>query len=169
MTGTSGDNRTVEHGRVVVGVNDSPTGRAALRFAASEAALRQAELHVVCAWSLPGGHTAHGTVPGPLRDACLDEARKTLECLADEVLTTKPEVSYVLAVGEPPAARALIEASNEADLVVVGLRGRGSFAGLLLGSVCNEVVHHAHCPVVVVGPGGEDDIEHHDRRHEEQS
>ncbi len=169
MTGTTGDNRTVAHGRVVVGVNDSPTGLAALRFAASEAALRRAELHVVCAWSIPGGHTAHGTVPGPLRDACLDEARETLERVAGEVMPPPPEVPCVLAVGEPPAARALIEASNEADLVVVGSRGRGSLAGLLLGSVCNEVVHHAHCPVVVVGPGDEVGNEPHDQQREEQS
>lgn len=137
-------------GRVVVGVDDSPGGRAALAFAAREAARRGAELHVICAWSMPGGHTGHAKVPGPLRDACLDEARAVLNRLQEEVLGADPPTPVVLAVGEPPPARALIEASEQADLVVVGSRGRGGFAGLLLGSVSAQVVHHAHCPVTVV-------------------
>ena len=140
------------YGRVVVGVDDSRGGRAALRFAAEEAELRKAELHIVCAWSLPGGHTGHGAYPGPLRDAVVEDAQCTLDTLAYEVSGTHPNVACVLAVGEPPPARALIEASRNADLVVVGSRGRGGFAGLLVGSVSAQVVHHAHCPVVVVRP-----------------
>ncbi|MBF6557411.1 MAG: universal stress protein [Acidimicrobiales bacterium] len=167
MTDTLASNTSTGHRRVVVGVDDSPGGRAAFAFAAREAEMRGAELHAVCAWSMPGGHTAHATVPGPLRDACLDEERETQERLAGEVLVDTPDLSCVLAVGEPPAARALVEASKGADLVVVGSRGRGSLAGLLLGSVSEQVVHHAHCPVVVVGPRGAADVEHHNRRHEE--
>ena len=140
-------------GRVVVGVDDSPGGRAALAFAAQEAALRRAELHVICAWSMPGGHFEHAKVPGPLRDACCEEAQTVLRRLADEMLGPDPGVPVVLAVGEPPPARALIEASEQADLVVVGSRGRGGFAGLLLGSVSAQVAHHAHCPVTVVHAG----------------
>ncbi len=137
-------------GRVVVGVDDSPGGRAALRFAAEEAARRGAELHVICAWSMPGGHLGHGAVPGPLRDAVCEEARSVLDGLAGEVLGKEPRIPCVLAVGEPPPARALIEASRDADVVVVGSRGHGGFAGLLLGSVSAQVVHHASCPVIVV-------------------
>lgn len=140
-------------GRVVVGVDDSPGGRAALAFAAQEAARRGAELHVICAWSMPGGHFEHAKVPGPLRDACCEEAQTVLHRLSEEVLGPDPHLPVVLAVGEPPPARALIEASDRADLVVVGSRGRGGFAGLLLGSVSAQVVHHAHCPVTVVRAG----------------
>ena len=60
------------------------------------------------------------------------------------------EVDCRMEVGS--AAHALIEASRQADLVVVGSRGHGGFVGMLLGSVSNACTHHAHCPVVVVRP-----------------
>lgn len=141
-----------EWGRIVVGVDESPAGRAALAYAANQAARFGAELHVVCAWSMPGGHTSHARAPGPLRDACVDEAHALLERLAADVLGPNPEVPICLAVAEPPPARALIEASEKADLVVVGSRGHSALAGALLGSVSAEVMHHARCPVTVVPP-----------------
>jgi nucleotide-binding universal stress UspA family protein len=149
-----------DHGRIAVGVDGSPGSRAALVYAANESVLRRAELHVLCAWSMPGGHTGHASVPGPLRDACLEEAQGVLGRLAAEVLVDFPGLPYVLTVVEPPAAQALVEASKQADLVVVGSKGHGGLAGLLLGSVSQRVVHRAHCPVVVVGPI-DDDVEHH--------
>ncbi len=139
---------SVTAGRVVVGVDDSEGSRAALRVAADEASLRGAELHVIHAWTFPGGHTGHAVVDGPLRDSVMEEAHALLTQVTQEVLGV--DASCVLMVGNPPAARALIEASRNADLVVVGSRGRGGFAGLLLGSVSAQVVHHAHCPVLVV-------------------
>jgi nucleotide-binding universal stress UspA family protein len=69
-----------------------------------------------------------------------------------EVLGPSPSQSVVLAVAEPPPARALLDASKSADLVVVGRRGHGALTGLLLGSVCTELLHHAHCPVTIVPP-----------------
>jgi len=123
--------REEEFGRVVVGVDDSPGGHAALRYAADEAARRGAELHVICVWAFPGAHTAHATVPGPLRDAVVEEAHDVLDRLATEVLGNDPDCATVLVVGEPPPARALIEANRAADVVVVGSRGLGGFAGLL--------------------------------------
>ena len=137
-------------GRVVVGVDDSAGARAALRFAAEEAARRGAELHVICAWSIPGVHLGRGAVSGALHEVEYEEARSVLDHLAGEVLGNDSNVPCVLAVGEPPPARALIEASRAADVVVVGSRGHGGFSGLLLGSVSTQVVHHAHCPVIVV-------------------
>ena len=139
-------------GRVVVGVDDSPAARAALALAVQEAAWRGGELHVISVWSMPGGHTSHASVPGPLRDACVEEARTLADRLVQEILGSDPPAPVVVAVGEPPAARALVEASERADLVVVGSRGRGRLARLVAGSVSAEVVHDARCPVTVVPP-----------------
>ena len=139
-----------------MGFDGSPASQAALRVSAQEAAWRGAELHVVCAWSMPGGHTSHARVPGPLREGCLDEARRVLD-EAGKALGPVPGCTCVFAVAEPPAARALVEASDQADLVVVGTRGRGELASMVLGSVSADVVHQARCPVLVVrvpkGPG----------------
>ena len=147
--GPTGGNDPPRYGRVVVGFDGSPPSRAALPLSAQEAAWRRAELHVVCAWSMPGGHTSHARVPGPLREACLDDARRALD-EAGERLGPSPECTCVFAVAEPPAARALVEASKKADLVVVGSHGRGPLASTVLGSISRYVVHHAHCPVLVV-------------------
>lgn len=62
--------------------------------------------------------------------------------------TEAVEIETVLAEGSP--GHALIEASESADLLVVGVRGHGGFRGLMLGSVANQVAHHARCPVVIV-------------------
>lgn len=147
-------NRFGDFGRVVVGVDDSPAARAALALAAQEAAWRGAELHVISTWSMPGGHTSHAKVPGPLRDACVEEARALAERLVGEVLGSDQPMPVVVAVGEPPAARALVEAGERADLLVVGSRSRGRLAGLVAGSVSAEVLHHARCPVTVVPGSG---------------
>jgi nucleotide-binding universal stress UspA family protein len=72
--------------------------------------------------------------------------RKTVE----PALATRPGVHVTTRAGQGPPARTLIDAAAGADLLVVGSRGRGGFAGLLLGSVSQQVVNHAPCPVVVV-------------------
>ncbi|HVX23355.1 MAG TPA: universal stress protein [Acidimicrobiales bacterium] len=141
--------------RVVVGVDDSPGARAALRAAAQEAQWRAGELEVICCWVMPGGHNGHAKVPGPLREACLDEAQATLDRVVDEVLGGSPAVPVVRTVGEPTPEKTLVAASTTADLVVVGSHGRGGFTRLVLGSVSTQVVHHAHCPVLVVPPGND--------------
>jgi nucleotide-binding universal stress UspA family protein len=140
--------------RFVVGIDGSDESRSALRWAVNEAALWDAELDVVHAWDLP-----FVIVPPPIsvsyqRDVeTLAEAAKSL--LDTEVAAAIDRSSTVTQrlekiVVADSAARALLDTAKGADLLAVGTRGRGGFTGLLLGSVSNQCVHHASCPVAVV-------------------
>jgi nucleotide-binding universal stress UspA family protein len=77
-------------------------------------------------------------------------AEQMLRETVERVRSDHPSVKVVTAVIEGPPARVLVDMSAEAYLLVVGSRGRGGFSGLLLGSVSQQCVHHAHCPVTVV-------------------
>jgi len=82
----------------------------------------------------------------------LDAVRKAVQEIVDEVAAEigerPPEISVNVASGDP--AEELIKASQDADMLVVGSRGNGGFATLLMGSVSSKVTHHADCPVVVI-------------------
>jgi nucleotide-binding universal stress UspA family protein len=137
---------------IVVGVDGSEGGAAALEFAASESARRKALLRIVAAWELPVA--VYGPGFAPLDPTILDAFRVRAEQLADEASTTvkslQPSVDVeALAVAGQPAD-ALLAQSADAELIVVGRRGLGGFKSLLLGSVSQQVVQHADCPVVVV-------------------
>jgi nucleotide-binding universal stress UspA family protein len=81
------------------------------------------------------------------------EARTTLlSILADEGITAESPVPVSTLVAEGNPARALLDAADAAELLVVGSRGHGGFAGVLVGSISQQCVHHAKCPVVVVHP-----------------
>ncbi len=138
---------------IVVGVDGSAGAGAALEFAAREAALRHARLRVVCAWEIPPGVYASGFAP-TLDQTTLDGFRDGAETIVNKAIEAAKELQSTIecegkAVQEQPAEALLQEARN-ADLVVVGNRGRGGFASLLLGSVSHQVVQHAPCPVTVV-------------------
>jgi nucleotide-binding universal stress UspA family protein len=136
---------------VVVGVDDSPDGRRALRWAAEEAALRGAVLeavHVVPPRDVP---SFPGTLPMPSRDDLELAAAQLLDEQLADVEVPDLRVERTVAAGRSTAA-VLCERARSADLLVVGARGRGGFAGLRLGSVSHHVVAHAPCPVVVVVP-----------------
>jgi nucleotide-binding universal stress UspA family protein len=95
-------------------------------------------------------HAGVGAAEEEIREAqaLLDEAERAA-LAAHPRLTV---VSHVQAGAD--AATGLVDASKDAAMVVVGSRGRGGFAGLLLGSISQALVHHAHCPVLVVPPHG---------------
>ena len=76
-----------------------------------------------------------------------------MEQAGNEIGETAPQVTVNVVTGDP--AEELIKASRDADIVVVGSRGSGGFASLLMGSVSSKVTHHAGCPVVVVRGDGQ--------------
>jgi nucleotide-binding universal stress UspA family protein len=150
-----------EHARVVVGVDGSASARTALEFALGDAARRDAALDVVSVvvtpdyWPVGIGMASAG-VPAPDPEEILDAARRETEQYVTDVIgelgAAAAQVDVrVRAVPGPPAAT-LIEQSREADLLVVGHRGRGGFASATLGSVSLQCVLHAACPVTVVRP-----------------
>jgi nucleotide-binding universal stress UspA family protein len=137
--------------RIVVGVDGSQGARRALGWAVDEAMLHNARLEVVHVWHYPYLPASPlGAAPAPPLYEFEDEARRTLDRAVDSVdtsgLATPPE-RVLITNG---AAAALIDVAKGADLIVVGSRGRGGFAGLLLGSVSQELAHHSPCPVVIV-------------------
>ena len=144
---------------VVVGVDHSEGAKAALRFALEEATLRQATLRVVHAWlygyigatGLEGAFPAVGGDIKELRDAAETALEETLRETLPETDTEEIERRVV----EGRAAAVLVDESRGADLLVVGSRGHGGFAGLLLGSVSQQCANHAACPVVIVHRGPE--------------
>lgn len=138
---------------IVVGVDGSEGAAAALEFAAEEAALRHARLRIVSAWEVPLATYGGGFAPA-LDEEALDAFRVGAQQVADGALATAKELQpslegEALAVEGQPAG-VLLEQAADAELIVVGNRGRGGFESLLLGSVSQQVVHHAACPVVVV-------------------
>jgi nucleotide-binding universal stress UspA family protein len=139
--------------RIVVGVDGSEGSLRALRWAADEARRRSAELDVVLAWHLP--HTGvYRQVVGYLDLGLFEkEAQAILDRATAEAKATGVGLVESIFVHDGSPSRALREAARDADLVVVGSRGRGGFAGLLLGSVSQQVAVHAPCPVVIVPAG----------------
>jgi nucleotide-binding universal stress UspA family protein len=140
---------------LVVGVDGSEGGAAALEFAAEEAVLRRARLRIVAAWDVPVV-APQGTNlgPVPLDPATLEAFHVRAQQVADDALATvkelQPSVEAEALAVQGHAADVLVAQSAGAALVVVGRRGLGGFTSLLLGSVSQQVVQHATCPVVVV-------------------
>lgn len=141
-----GDERHWTDGRIVVGIDGSAPSQRALHWALTEARLRACAVEVVHAWRLPvvGGFYAVAMEPA-LAEA---GARHVLDtALAAEDTSGIPLTAHV--PGGGPAER-LLHAAETADLVVVGSTGKGAVRRLFLGSVSQQLAHHAPCPVVVV-------------------
>lgn len=137
---------------IVVGVDGSKGGQEALELAAAEAALRGARLRVVSAWAVTPAVYAGGFAPG-FDQETIDAFRETAQAVVREALAEvkrlQPTVDAEGRTLEGQAAEVLLEQADDASLIVVGNRGRGGFGSLLLGSVSQQVVHHAPCPVLV--------------------
>ena len=138
-------------GTIVVAVDGSDGSREALRFAVEEARLRNAALRVVTAWSVPalaygGGYAVMAIDPVRYEDAATALSEQALASLAEE--TAGIDIERVVREGQ--AAEVVIDEARGADLVIVGSRGHGGFANLLLGSVSHQIAQHAPCTVVIV-------------------
>ena len=139
---------------IVVGVDNSDGAKAALAFAHEEARLRDATLRAVHAWQFGRIGYAGFEGPVPAIGGDIDEVRAAavaaLDATVREVLADAADVKIEQRVVEGTAGAALVDESQQADLLVVGSRGHGGFARLLLGSVSQQCAHHAACPVVIV-------------------
>lgn len=138
---------------IVVGADGSESARDALSWALAEAHLRDVPVHVICAWLVPAQMYGAPLVPvadpaiaESLRRAAEDVVAETLDALRKAAESVEVEGQVV----EGAAGEVLVDAAEAADLLVVGSRGRGGFAGLLLGSVSQHCAQHATCPVVIV-------------------
>jgi nucleotide-binding universal stress UspA family protein len=136
---------------IVVGVDGSPSSRKALTWAAAEAAGHGADLVVLNVWEHtlmpPAGSISVSERYVP--DSSQRTADELLQVIK-EVLGDEPPVLVQPHVKQGSPAKVLIDESEGADLLVVGKRGYGGFAGLVLGSVSQHVAAYAKCPVTVV-------------------
>lgn len=136
--------------RFVVGIDGSGQSREALRWALGHARLTGASVDMVAAWRYPVSYSL--AVLG--EDLGLEaEARKMLAEVLSQVGDDASGVQVRELVGEGPPAKVLLDTARDADLLVVGSRGRGGFASAVLGSVSLACVLHATCPVLVFRDG----------------
>jgi nucleotide-binding universal stress UspA family protein len=143
-------------GRIVVGTDGSRSACAAVVWAAREAALREAELHIIHAWT-PGlaAYPSPWYTPSDVGVEASMEASQTIaERICDgareQAAKEAPDVPIRAEAIEGGSTQVLLDQSADADLLVVGARGHGGFIGLVLGSVSDQCTRHAHIPVVVV-------------------
>lgn len=138
--------------KIVVGIDGSDAAKEALRWALDEARLREAEILAVHAWEPPPTVPEPGPAPGFDLVSVLPQVQEAGERLVTtvvEAVAGDAEVPVEPVAIEGPPARVLAEAARDAEMLVVGSRGRGGFASLLLGSVSQQLAHHASCPLLI--------------------
>lgn len=137
---------------IVVGTDGSACSLDAVRWALGQAALQACPLQVITTWQIISHIAPKEGVPQFPVDLCEYErfVRQRLHDDVDPIVAERSDVKVELHVVHAAAADALIAASRKADLVVIGSRGLGGFLALALGSVADQVMRHAYCPVVVV-------------------
>ncbi len=141
---------------ITVGVDGSDHSQRALEWAAKEAGLRHVPLTVLAVHQVASNQWTGNPITYPEDAPEVVKVRQAAEELTQKVISHLGEpapASVTVRAVNDLAARALIDASAHSDLVVVGSRGVGGFAKLMLGSVSSQVVAHAACPVVVIRDG----------------
>ena len=139
---------------IIVGVDGSGHSQRALEWAMKEAAIRHVPLTVLTVHEAIRGYYS-GVALYPDDPARTEQAREAAQAETDKVLAgldgPRPESVTVKAVHGFPVEE-LIQASLDADMVVLGSRGAGGFTRLMIGSTAGQVTQHAHCPVIIVPP-----------------
>lgn len=144
---------------IVVGLDGSAESLQALRWSLDEARHRQTTVLAVYVWQFPvaASWASPYLIAGPseLPEIDADELRRQAKArLAGFVAQVDPagvQVEQKVVEGHPAEELSIV--AKDAELLVVGSRGHGGFSGLLLGSVSQACLHHAHCPVVIVRSG----------------
>lgn len=134
-------------GRIVAGVDGSPSSLEALSWAGRQAHLTRSSLEIVMTWEWPSSYGWAAPIPDDFDPE--EEVRRSLDAAVAPVRAAYPDLSIDARVVSGHPAPILVEASKGADLLVVGSRGHGEFVGMLLGSVSEYCVATAHCPVLV--------------------
>ncbi|HMK97157.1 MAG TPA: universal stress protein [Acidimicrobiales bacterium] len=134
-------------GRIVVGVDGSASALGALEWAAGQAELTGSPLEALITWHWPMSYGY--PMPLPPNFQPYDEAVKVLGEAIAKVRSAHSDLQIETKIVEGHPAQALVEASKDARLLVVGNRGHGEMTGLLIGSVSEYCVAHSHCPVLV--------------------
>ncbi|MCE5254828.1 MAG: universal stress protein [Actinomycetia bacterium] len=137
-------------GIIVVGVDGSEGAAIALDFAMKEAALRGSKLRIVSAWEIPASVLASVVAGKEFYEEFRENAIRVAQEAAALVDEKEPTVEHEEVVVESQAAKALLDNATDAELMVVGRRGHGTFTEMLLGSISRQVVAHAKCALVIV-------------------
>lgn len=147
-------NRPSGRRALVIGVDGSEPAERALDWAVREARLRGAALDIVSVWEDPYRYDFADTGDTPTLDwderIVAQSSDELVKGITRRVQVLEPDLEVRALTLEGGPAQQLIRASRGAELLVVGTRGRGGFRGLVLGSVSQQCIAHAHCPVVVV-------------------
>jgi nucleotide-binding universal stress UspA family protein len=137
---------------IIVGVDGSGHSRRALEWALKEAAVRHSPVTVLTVHQLVRGYSGYGVAyanDAELTERAGKKAREETDEVLGELGDSRPGSVTVQALSGIPAEE-LLGAAGDADMIVLGSRGAGGFARLLMGSVSAQVAHHAHCPVVII-------------------
>lgn len=134
--------------QIVVGVDGSESSKNALRWAARLAPPLNATIHAVVAWEYPIVFGVEGGIPGAWKPD--ENAEEILNNSLNAVFGKERPAGFVGSISQGHPTFVLLDASKSAEMLIVGSRGLGGFAGLLLGSVSSACAEHAKCPVLVV-------------------
>ena len=138
-----------QSGRIVVGVDGSEASKDALRWAIAQAERTGMSVEAIMTWEQGTAAYQFG-MPRPTEFGLGPYYDRALRGVVQEVAGGHPGVEVSAVVTEGDAAKVLVAAAKDADLLVVGTRGHGEVVGILLGSVSEYCTTHANCPVVVV-------------------